>query len=86
MTNDDIATLMNNAAGQDWGTEMHFRRFAYMLLVAEREAIIDEWCMRMQSDLENGVRYLNEKAAEEWQRKYPEMSKFGQWLSLLQHH
>jgi len=36
MTNDEIATLMNDTAGQHWGTEHHFRRFAYILLAAER--------------------------------------------------
>jgi len=41
MTDDDIATMMNETAGQHWGTEHHFRRFAYMLLAAEREACAD---------------------------------------------
>lgn len=36
MTNDEIATLMNDTAGQHWGAEHHFRRFAYILLAAER--------------------------------------------------
>jgi hypothetical protein len=35
MTDDDIATLMNNTAGQHWGNEAHFQRFAYMLLAAD---------------------------------------------------
>jgi hypothetical protein len=38
VTDDEIASLMNDTAGQHWGTEMHFRRFAYALLAAEREA------------------------------------------------
>jgi hypothetical protein len=37
MTNDEIAKLMNKTSGQHWGTEHHFRRFAYMLLAAERQ-------------------------------------------------
>ncbi len=37
MTDDEIATLMNDTAGQHWGTEHHFRRFAYILLAAERQ-------------------------------------------------
>lgn len=41
MTDDDIASLMNDTAGQHWGTEMHFRRFAYALLAAERKACAD---------------------------------------------
>jgi hypothetical protein len=41
MTDDDIATMMNKTSGQHWGTEHHFRRFAYMLLAAERAACAD---------------------------------------------
>ncbi len=37
MTNEEIAKLMNDTAGQHWGTEHHFRRFAYILLAAERQ-------------------------------------------------
>jgi hypothetical protein len=38
MTPDEIATLMNDTAGQRWGDEAHFQRFARLLLTAEREA------------------------------------------------
>ena len=37
MNDDEIATLMNKTAGQHWGNEAHFRRFAYMLLTADRK-------------------------------------------------
>jgi hypothetical protein len=37
MIDNEIAKLMNDTAGQHWGTEHHFRRFAYMLLAAERQ-------------------------------------------------
>jgi hypothetical protein len=37
MKDNEIATLMNETAGQHWGTEHHFRRFAYILLAAERK-------------------------------------------------
>jgi hypothetical protein len=30
MKDNEIATLMNDTAGQHWGTEHHFRRFAYI--------------------------------------------------------
>ncbi len=39
LTKDEIAALMNDTAGQHWGDEAHFQRFAYMLLAAERQ----EW-------------------------------------------
>jgi hypothetical protein len=40
MTDDEIAKLMNDTAGQHWGTEHHFRRFAYILLAAERQRCV----------------------------------------------
>lgn len=42
----------------------------------EREAIMDEWWMCVQSDLENGVKSLNERAAEKWQKEYPAIAGF----------
>lgn len=46
----------------------------------EREAIMDEWWMCVQSDLENGVKSLNERAAEKWKKEYPEISKFAETI------
>ena len=43
----------------------------------EREAIMDEWSVCVQSDLENGVRWLNEQAAKKWQKSYPAMAGFA---------
>ncbi len=81
MNRDEVATLMNEAAGQAWGTEEHFQRFAALIEARaaerEREAIMDEWWMCVQSDLENGVKSLNERAAEKWRKEYPEMARFG---------
>ena len=54
--------------------------FATRVADAEREEIIDEWWSCVQSDLENGVKSLNEKASREWQDRYPAMSGFGDWL------
>ena len=47
----------------------------------EREQIEDEWSMCVQSDLEHGVKSLNEQAAKDWFKNYPEIAKFGAWLS-----
>jgi len=55
-------------------------RFAALVASAERDAISDEWWMCVQSDLENGVKSLNEAATEKWQKEYPEISKFAAWL------
>jgi hypothetical protein len=46
----------------------------------EREQIEDEWSMCVQSDLEHGVKSLNEQAAKDWFKNYPEIAKFGAWL------
>ncbi len=43
----------------------------------EREAIMDEWHMCVQSDLENGVKWMNERAAEVWAMTYPQMAGFA---------
>jgi hypothetical protein len=51
-------------------------RFAALVAAAEREAIMDEWSACVQSDLENGVRWLNEQAAKKWQESYPAMAGF----------
>jgi hypothetical protein len=46
----------------------------------EREAIKDEFWLCVQSDLENGVNSLNEKAFKNFVQTMPELSKFGGWL------
>jgi hypothetical protein len=51
------------------------------LIHAEREAISDEWSMCVQSDLEHGVKSLNEQAAKDWFKNYPEIANFGAWLA-----
>ncbi len=56
------------------------KRMIAQAVEAEREAISDEWWMCVQSDLENGVKSLNEAATTKWQKEYPEISKFGAWL------
>lgn len=50
-------------------------------LLMEREAISDEYAARLQGDLENGVRWLNEKAASEFNKKYPQIASFNAWLN-----
>jgi len=55
--------------------------FAELVAAAERKAIESEWWMCVQSDLENGVKSLNEKAAKEFNKNYPKISKFGAFLN-----
>jgi hypothetical protein len=58
-------------------TSRFLERIAALVAAAEREAIMDEWSACVQSDLENGVRWLNEQAAKKWQESYPAMAGFA---------
>jgi len=57
------------------------KAFEALVRADEREQIEDEWSMCVQSDLEHGVKSLNEQAAKDWFKNYPEIAKFGAWLS-----
>jgi hypothetical protein len=47
----------------------------------EREAIYEQWHSCVMSDLENGVKWLNEKAAADWHKNYPAQSNlFPAWI------
>jgi len=56
------------------------QKFANLVAEHEREAISDEWWSCYQSDLENGVKSLNEYEAKKFATTYPELAKFGAWL------
>jgi hypothetical protein len=56
------------------------KAFEALVRADEREAISDEWHSSVYSDLEHGVKCLNEQAAKDWIKNYPELSKFGEWL------
>jgi hypothetical protein len=62
-------------------TPQELERLIELARADEREAIKDEWWMCVQSDLENGVKSLNEQAATKWRKEYPEIAKFGAWLN-----
>ena len=38
MTRDEIAQMMQDSSGMEWGTEAHFQRFAALVAVTERAA------------------------------------------------
>jgi hypothetical protein len=47
MNKEEIARLMNDTAGQSFGTESHFQRFAVLVAAAEREAcakVVENYC------------------------------------------
>jgi len=62
-------------------TQEELERFAELVRAEEREAISAEWNSCVYSDLEHGVKSLNERAAKDWFKNYPEIAKFGAWLS-----
>jgi hypothetical protein len=86
MTKDEIIEMAREAGYKDLPTVrlafQGFDKVAFAKLVAakEREAITDEFWSCVQSDLENGVKSLNQKATEDFYRLMPELSKFGRWL------
>jgi len=58
MTKDDIAQMMQDSSGMDWGTEAHFQRFAALVAAAERERacrIVTGLCIS-----DNNAREINE--------------------------
>jgi hypothetical protein len=57
------------------------KAFAELVRADEREVISDEWHSSVYSDLEHGVKCLNEQAAKDWHKNYPEIAKFGAWLA-----
>ncbi len=68
----DYLDLEGDSVGQ-----LILQNFAALVAAHEREAILDEWSDRVQSDLENGVKFLNEKAAEKWRKDYPQIADFA---------
>ncbi len=88
MNKEDIIRMAREAGATEIGhkpmahhfTEAQLERFFHMAQAAERETISEEWWMCVQSDLENGVKSLNEAATEKLKKEYPEISKFAAWL------
>jgi len=85
MTNEDIIRMAREA-GDDWEHTLKedrkfLERFAALVAAAEREEIYAEWHSCVMSDLENGVKWLNEKASADWHKNYPAQSKmFPKWI------
>jgi hypothetical protein len=67
-------------AGNVYGDHANLKAFEALVRADEREQIETEWWMCVQSDLEHGVKSLNEKAAKDFNKNYPEISKFGAFL------
>jgi hypothetical protein len=86
MTQDEINQMVEQAGFHGMlsiGVVMDSKQleaFTNLVAAKERELIQDEYWMCVNSDLENGVKSLNEKAAERFIKYFPELSKFGSWL------
>jgi len=69
------------ATGNGDGVEIEqMEAFVKLVAAKEREAITDEYWSCVQSDLEHGVKSLNEEASRLFHISMPELSKFGRWL------
>ena len=64
MTPDEIATLMNDTAGQRWGDEAHFQRFAAACEKRFSAASMPAIKLAMEAERENGARAEREACAE----------------------
>ena len=75
----DFAELVRAEEQKKWEeqTDIDIRE----AVADERNAIYDQWHSCVMADLENGVKWLNEKAAAEWHKNYPAQSKtFPEWI------
>lgn len=97
MTNDEVMELARQASKEwfkelptPWETanqvpKRYLGIFAKLVeeraAAKEREAIADEFWSCVMSDLEHGVKSLNEKASFDFQKNMPDLSKFGRWLN-----
>jgi len=79
--NGEAFYVAGKAAAELRRLQAELERLVALARADEREAIKDEWWMCVQSDLENGVKSLNEQAATKWRKEYPEIAKFGAWLN-----
>ena len=76
--NDDGEISTSNSYGVIRG---ELDRFAALVVAHEREAIANEFWMSVQSDLEHGVKSLNEKASSDFHKNYPSLVSFMDWLN-----
>jgi len=63
MTDNEIATLMNETAGQHWGNEAHFQRFAVALEKRFEAATRFVIKMAMEAERENGAAAERQRCA-----------------------
>jgi hypothetical protein len=85
MTDNEIATLMNETAGQHWGDEAHFQRFAVAL---EKRFELDSMPaikLVMQAERQNGAAAERQRCAQiarEFDREQPN-TNYGGYIARL---
>jgi len=83
MTEEEIIEIARHA-DREWDCDRDMfewlETFAKLLAEKEREKIKQEFWLCLQSDLENGVKSLNDKAFKNFAKTMPELNKFGDWL------
>jgi hypothetical protein len=85
MTNDEIATLINDAAGQHWGDEAHFQRFAAALEKRFMAANMPAIKLAMQAERQNGAIEERQRCAQiarEFDRDHPN-TNYGGYIARL---
>jgi len=78
---DDFPNDENGIWITDGYWDEQLERFAELVRQDEREVIADEFFNCLQSDLEHGVKCLNETAASNFEKQYPALSKFCDWVN-----
>ena len=85
MTNEEIAALMNETAGQHWGDEAHFQRFAAALEKRFTAANMPAIKLAMQAERQNGAaaeRQRCARIAREFDRDHPN-TNYGGYIARL---
>jgi hypothetical protein len=80
MTNEEIATLMNETAGQHWGDEAHFQRFAAALEKRFTAANMPAIKLAMEVERQNGAAAERQRCAQiacQFDRDHPNTNYGG---------
>ena len=89
MTDDDIAALINDTAGQHWGDEAHFQRFAAAFENALQKRFVTTSMpaikLAMQAERQNGVAAERQRCAmiaRQFDRDHPN-TNYGGFIARL---
>ena len=76
LSDDEIQNILRFMYDEE-GDEYDFARAIEAKVL---EKLSDEYAMRLQSDLEHGVKFINIAAHEKFNREYPQLAGFLNWL------